>query len=257
MSVELRRLSFAYGDRPVLNELSFSLPDGALLAVLGPNGAGKTTLFRCMLRLLTGYSGEILLNGEPSRMLSRRRMAQLAAYVPQSVTPTFSYTVLETVLMGLAGALALLERPGRAELERAHAALAQLGIDELAQRGIDTLSGGERQLVLLARALVQDARLLIMDEPTANLDFGNQHRVLQQVSALAKQGYAVVFSTHDPDQALRYASHVLALRDGSVAAFGPTDEVLTAELIESLYGTPVRLVATGTPHGSVRSCVPL
>ena len=257
MSVEVKDLSFSYGERPVLKNLRFVLPERALIAVLGPNGAGKTTLFRCLLNLLPRYEGEILFDGTPGKSISRSRMARLAAYVPQSAVPTFSYTVLETVLMGLTGGLSLLERPGRAEQARAMAALARLGMETMAQRSIDTLSGGERQLVLLARALVQEAKLLVMDEPTANLDYGNRHRVLQQMRELTGQGYSVLFSTHDPDQALRYASHVLALQNGELAAFGETDAVLTEELIEKLYQTPVCIVQTETQAGIVRSCVPL
>lgn len=257
MPIEVKNLSFSYGTHRVLRDISFSVPEGALVAVLGPNGVGKSTLFRCLLGLLRRYQGEIFLDNREIRTLRRRELASFAAYVPQSSAPTFSYTVLDTVLMGTTSSLALMQRPGKAETERAIAVLKQLGISDLAARSIDKLSGGEQQLVLLARAMVQQATLLVMDEPTANLDYGNQQRVLQRIAGLTKQGYTVLLSTHNPEHALRYASHVLALQDGSVAAFGETDCVLTAELIETLYHFPVQIAETETPDGSVKSCIPL
>jgi len=255
--VEVRNLSFSYGARRVLDDLSFTVPDGALVAVLGPNGVGKSTLFRCLLGLLRGYEGEILLNGRPREAYASRQLARIAAYVPQSSEPTFSYTVLETVLMGTTAQLGLLEYPGRTEREHAENALRLLGIEDLAERRIDQISGGEQQLVLLARALAQDAKLLVMDEPTANLDYGNQQRVLQSIVKLTEQGYTVLLSTHHPDHALRYAGHVLALQDGRLAAFGRTGDVLTAELVEKLYRFRAQIVTMETGNGQVRCCVPL
>ena len=256
MTVEVKKLSFSYGTQRVLRELSFCVPDASLVAVLGPNGAGKSTLFRCMLGLLHPDSGAILLDGRNLNSLSRRELARYAAYVPQSVAPTFSYTVLESVLMGTTGSLGLLESPGKAEATHAAAALALLGIENLSHRRIDQISGGERQLVLLARALAQDGKLLVMDEPTANLDYGNQQRVLQSIVRLSGQGYTVLLSTHHPEHALRYSSHVLALQDGKLAAFGRTDEVLTAELVEALYRFPVQISSIETKNGTVKCCVP-
>ena len=257
MLIDVQGLCFSYGQTPVLRELSFSAPAGALIAVLGPNGVGKSTLFRCLLGLLRPQAGSIRLDGQALETLSRRQLARLAAYIPQSAAPTFEYTVRDTVLMGTTGSLGLLAQPGRAERDRAQAALEQLGIGALAERSVARISGGERQLVLLARALVQQARILLMDEPTANLDYGKQHRVMQQIAALTGEGYTVLLSTHNPEHALRYASHVLALKDGGLAAWGETDTTLDAALIESLYRFPVQLVAHETEQGSVRSCVPL
>lgn len=236
MQIELENVSFSYGVVPTLHDVSFSVRQGALVAVLGPNGAGKSTLFRCILRLLKPSAGTIRLCGEDTAAIDRRRLAKLAAYIPQSSTPVFNYTVEDAVLMGTTGALSALQAPSRTERERCARAMEQLGISDLAQRGIAQLSGGERQLALIARALVQDARVLIMDEPTANLDYGNQRRVMQQVRALADSGYTILLSTHNPEHALHYATQVLALQNGRVIADGVTADTLTTELLARLYG---------------------
>lgn len=236
MQIELKNVSFSYGVVPTLHDVSFSVRQGTLVAVLGPNGAGKSTLFRCILRLLKPSAGTIRLCGEDTAAIDRRRLAKLAAYIPQSSTPVFNYTVEDAVLMGTTGALSALQAPSRTERERCARALEQLGISDLAQRGIAQLSGGERQLALIARALVQDARVLIMDEPTANLDYGNQRRVMQQVRALADGGYTILLSTHNPEHALHYATQVLALQNGRVIADGATADTLTPELLTRLYG---------------------
>lgn len=255
--IEIENLSFSYGSRPVLERVNFSAQPGQLVAVLGPNGAGKSTLFRCMLALLRTYEGSVLLDGDEARNLSRGELSHRAAYIPQNADPVFNYTVRETVLMGTTGALSPLHRPGAAEEERAMEALEALGIEALADRGIGRISGGERQLALIARALAQKAQTLIMDEPTANLDYGNQHRVLRRVRALAESGYTVFLSTHNPDHALRFATHVLALRRQQPCAAGRAEDVLTPELMEELYGIPVAITPVELPAGTVRTCTPL
>ena len=200
----------------VLRDVSFRAEPGQLVAVLGPNGAGKSTLFRCMLGFLSHYQGSISLCGRDVRHLPRRELARLAAYIPQSSQPLFDYTVRDTVLMGAAGG---------------------------------------RQLTLIARALAQQARILLMDEPAANLDYGNQFRLLQQVRRLTEQGYTVLLSTHDPEHALRFATHVLALHGGTVAACGPVEEMLTEELLHTLYRIPLTVARVPVTGGTVRSCV--
>ena len=165
MEIEVQNLTFSYGKQPVLQDVSFSVQKGTLTAVLGANGAGKSTLFRCLLGFLTPQAGEIRLSGRPLSAYSRREAAGKLAYIPQSSEPIFNYTVLDTVLMGTTGTMNVLQRPGRRQQEAAMQALQRLGIEALAQRGIGTISGGERQLALIARALVQNAEILIMDEP--------------------------------------------------------------------------------------------
>ena len=249
MSLAVEALSFSYGSRAVLHDVSFEANAGELLSVLGPNGVGKSTLFRCILSSLDGYGGRILLDGEDVRSLSLRQRAKRMAYIPQIHRPTFGYTVLDTALMGTSRQLSAFQQPRREQMDIALAALERVGIAQLAQRNFAHLSGGEQQLVLIARAVAQQSDTLIMDEPTSALDYGNQLRVLQQVKELSREGYTVLLSTHNPQHALTFADRVLALRDGTVEAFGAAESVLTPELIERLYGVEVTM--TDTPAGSV------
>ena len=242
MYLEVERLCFSYGPRPVLRGVDFSAEGGELIALLGPNGAGKSTLMRCLLGLLNGYECHIRIGGRDLREMSRAALAREVAYVPQSAPPVFNYTVLETVLMGATGSVGMLRTPGTAQEEQAMAILEGLDIGRLARRGCGELSGGERQLTLLARALLQNAHILVMDEPTANLDYGNQNRVMERVSALAERGYIVLFSTHDPNQAILYAHRALTLWEGRILTNGPPEQALTGEILERLYGIPVRRI---------------
>ena len=254
--IEVKNLSFAYKTEKILDDISFSTDEGRLIAVLGPNGAGKSTLFKCLLGFLRTYEGEILMGGKNIRNLSRKEMARLAAYIPQSETPVFNYKVIETVLMGTTGMLSPLQSPSQEHIETAHAAIKTLGIEYLEQRGINEISGGERQLAFLARAMAQKAKILIMDEPTANLDYGNQQHVLNQVHEMAEQGYTILLSTHNPEHALQYATHVLAIKDHKILADGPADTEMNEKLIEEIYGLNVTVIEVELDGRKVRSCIP-
>ena len=244
MSLSAENLSFAYGAVPVLRDVSFTAEGGELVSVLGPNGVGKTTLFRCILGTLTPQMGHIKMDGQDLATLPPRERARRIAYIPQIHPPTFGYTVLDTVLMGLTRQLSPFRSPSAQQEQQALATLEQLGVVHLTYRNFAELSGGEQQLVLIARALCQQADILVMDEPTSSLDYGNQLRVLRCVHDLSRQGYTVVLSTHDPQHALRFSDRVLALSGGAVAAFGATKEVLTAELLRRLYGVDAALLDT-------------
>ena len=254
MSIEVKNLSFSYGERPVLRDVSFTLERGALLSVLGPNGVGKSTLFRCILGLLKGYSGTITVDGQSVRDLGARELAKRVAYIPQSNYPAFNYSVFDMVLMGTTAQTGALAPPGKQQERAAHEALERLGIAEFARRSYTQLSGGERQMVLIARALAQQSPVLLMDEPTANLDYGNQLRVLSKVRALAEEGYAVIQSTHNPEQSYLFSHEILAMRDGRVLAHGAPREVLNAELVKELYGVDVEVESLKGDR--MRVCVP-
>lgn len=251
MTLTVKDLTYRYAKTaaPVLQGISFSAESGDFLSVLGANGAGKSTLFRCLLGGLTDYTGAIELDGRDVRTLSRRETAEHIAYIPQIHRPTFGYSVLDTTLMGLTRQLSPFRSPTPEMEKHAMDALEQMGVAQLAERNFATLSGGEQQLVLIARALCQQSDILVMDEPTSSLDYGNQLRVLERVRLLAQQGYTVLLSTHDPQHALRFSQKVLALSGGQVAADGCTADVLTPELIRRLYG--VEAVVLDTPCGRV------
>ena len=258
MKLEARKLSYRYGDRRVLDSLDLELGEGELVALLGPNGVGKTTLFKCVLAMLSDYSGSILLDGREVRSLSASELARRAAYIPQAHLPAFDYSVLEVVLMGAAAGRGPFSSPTAEDEDYARSRLEALGIAGLADRSYGRISGGERQLALIARALAQRARLLVMDEPTANLDFGNQARVMEAISGLAEEGYGILLSTHNPEQAFLWAGRAAVLRGGRIEADGPPRSVLTEALLERLYGVPVRLFSLGGgPFGDYRACVPL
>ena len=251
MTLTVKDLTYRYAKTaaPVLQGISFTAESGDFLSVLGANGAGKSTLFRCLLGGLTDYTGAIELDGRDVRTLSRRETAEHIAYIPQIHRPTFGYSVLDTTLMGLTRQLSPFRSPTPEMEKHAMDALEQMGVAQLAERNFATLSGGEQQLVLIARALCQQSDILVMDEPTSSLDYGNQLRVLERVRLLARQGYTVLLSTHDPQHALRFSQKVLALSDGQVAADGCTADVLTPELLRRLYG--VEAVLLDTPCGRV------
>lgn len=247
--LEVHKLCFAFRQREVFANVSFRAEPGELLAVLGPNGAGKSTLFRCILGFVGGYEGTVRVNGVDTRKISPRKLAALLAYIPQGHRPAFGYTALDMVLMGVTHELPLLASPRARQVERAREAMARVGIEALADRDFTRLSGGEQQLVLIARGLAQRSGILIMDEPTASLDYGNQIRVLQRVRELAEEGYTVLLSTHNPQHALTFSHRVLALSHGRVAALGTAQEALTKELIRTLYGVEAHFLQT--PQGTV------
>jgi len=244
--LEVRDLAFGYRHHPVGSEVTLRLGAGEVLALLGPNGAGKTTLFRTILGWLPPLAGAIHLAGEPLGRWSRARLARLLGYVPQAHAGLFAFSVLDVVLMGRTAHLPVFGVPSRHDREVALEALDLLGVAALAPRVYVELSGGERQLVLVARALAQEPRLLVLDEPTASLDFGNQIKVLDEIRALAGRGIAVLMSTHHPDQARRVATRVALLKRGRIVGEGAPEAVLSLDRLARLYDVdPARLAAAG------------
>ncbi len=241
MTVETRDLAIGYPGREVGSGITLAAGPGAVLCLLGPNGSGKTTLFRTQLGLIPARGGQMLLEGRPLDRLSRAEVAQRVAYVPQAHAPPFAWSAFEVVLMGRTVRLGLFSQPGEADREAARAALERLRIGDLAAADYTRLSGGQRQLVLVARALAQETPALIMDEPTASLDFGNQALVLREIAGLAADGLTVILSTHDPDHAFAVGTDVALLHEGRVKATGPPAAALTEEALSAVYGVDVRV----------------
>ena len=250
MKLAGRGLSIGYSDRLVGRDLDVALETGEVLALLGPNGSGKTTLLKTLLGLLAPKAGDVQLDGRTLNNYSSRDRARLIAYVPQSHQATFAFTVETVVLMGRIAHGNLFSRPTAADRAVAARSLERFGIAYLRERPYTMISGGERQLALLARALAQEPQFIVLDEPTASLDFGNQGKVMREIRSLAASGHGVLFTTHDPNHAMRAADRAYLLRDGARVAEGAVGAVLNREQLMMLYDAPVEKITDPTVGAS-------
>lgn len=237
-----RDLTIGYPRRKLAAHISFALDKGEAVAILGPNGSGKTTLFRTLLGLLPALAGEVALNDRPMTALAPAEIARNIAYVPQAAAGFFNFSVIEVVEMARAAHLAWYAQPGVKDRAIAQQALAELNIAHFANREFAELSGGERQLVMIARALASEARILLLDEPTASLDYGNQFLILDEIAKLKTRGVAILFTTHNPDQALRIADRTLTISREGVINIGATRAVVTRDSLAALYAIDVQLM---------------
>lgn len=237
--LEALAVHFRRGARVILDDITISLKSGEIVALLGANGAGKSTLFRILLGFLKPERGEVRLGGEPLADFSRRALAQRIAYVPQAHVAPFPYKVHDVVLLGRLAEMGIFRAPQAADHRAVDEVLERLAITHLATRPYTEISGGERQLTLIARALAQGAGILILDEPMTGLDYGYQVRLLHHLVDLAGSGHSILFSTHNPEHAVRVATRIVVLRDGAIMADGPPAQIITPSLIRALYGVAV------------------
>lgn len=251
--IRLEQLSFGYHHKAVLENISLSIDEGGVMALLGPNGSGKTTLLKLVLGLLKPACGSVLLNGCNINAIPHKELAQLIAYVPQIHKETFGYRVFDVVLMGRMPHKPFFSRYGEEDRRIVREALDKLGIADLAERPYTEVSGGERQLALIARAMAQGARIVVMDEPTNGLDYGNQVRLLERLKKLSREGFTFMFSTHHPDHAMSVADRVVMMQDGRILHDGPAEETVTSTSLKELYDVDVRLFAV---EENVHVCVP-
>ncbi|WP_229394519.1 ABC transporter ATP-binding protein [Methanosarcina sp. DH1] len=239
LMLEVRSLAFSYGKRPVFENVSFSLKKGEIMCILGPNGAGKSTLIKCIAGILKPAAGSVFIQGKDTASLGVRGIARHIGYVPQQNEVVFPFTVLDFVVMGRAPHLSMFSSPGADDIKLAKESLAMVGISDLAERPVANLSGGQSQMVLIARALVQKPALLLLDEPTSHLDFGNQVLVLETVQKLASLGMSIVMNTHMPDHAFLLGDRAAALSGGRLVAVGKVETVVTSKMMSSVYGVNV------------------
>lgn len=252
--VQCNNLTFSYdGKRQILNDVSFSIEKGQLVTLLGPNGVGKSTLLNCISGLLKPQKGRVLLNGEEIFSLPRKSIAKKIAYVPQKNSVPFDYSVKEFVVMGRTAHLGLLTVPSERDYKLVDEALLKLGIADLAERQINELSGGEQQKACIARALVQEPALVILDEPTAALDIGNQIRVLNLIKELLWLGFAVIQTTHNPDHCMMLGGKVAILDEFGVLETGMCTDVITEERLKKVYNAEVKLAYI--PEIQRKACV--
>ena len=247
------KLSFTYGNKSILNGVSLQIKEGNIVSLLGANGAGKSTQMRLFLGLLKPSGGEIRLKNRPLTSYTNKQRALHVSYVPQSTHIAFSFQAIDIVLMGRIVYESWFKQPSSEDIKIALNSMERLNIGHLAKRAFQTLSGGEKQLVLIARSLAQGAKILVMDEPISGLDYGNQLRLLQNILNLSKEGYTFLKSTHLPEHALVLNGHTCALKDGKIIANGQTQKVLNEALIEELYGIKVSFDKTQDGH---TVCVP-
>lgn len=233
--LNLKDISCGYGLKKILNSISFEIKEGTTTTFLGANGTGKSTLLKAIVGLLT-YSGNLFLKGEEVRKIPVKKRAKLLAYVPQSTNIPFDFTVLEVVLMGRFHASKLSLNYSKSDFKIAQGSLERVGIGDFTNRVYRLLSGGERQLVLLARAIAQQSQLIVMDEPITGLDLGNQMRLLLLIDSLKNEGYTLIKTTHYPDHALRVSDQVVWIGEGKILASGYAKEVINIKRLKEVYG---------------------
>lgn len=258
MLIELHDISCGYTkDDPVVSDVSFGLDAGEVCCVLGPNGCGKSTLFKTMLGQLEPLGGTIVLDGNDITSLSAAEISHLLAYVPQHHQPPFPYTVEDAVLVGRASRMGISSKPSADDWAAVDEAIELMALEQYRDTAYTTLSGGELQRVIIARALAQQPKVLVLDEPTAALDFANAQNVIDIVRLLAREGYAIIMATHSPDHAFMARSKVALFGEGHMLAFGDATSVVTEEALEKAYGVQVDIIGFEQEDGSImRLCGP-
>ncbi len=258
MKLEVRNAVCGYGRKDIVKDISMNVSSGEILCLLGPNGVGKTTFFKTILGLLKLKGGQILLDGQDIHNWSRKQLAKAIGYVPQSHTPPFPFKVFDVVLMGRTAHLSMFSSPTKEDTDIAEEAIDTLKISYLRDKIYTEISGGERQMVLIARALAQQPKILIMDEPTSNLDFGNQIRVLEQINKLSEKGLAIVMTSHFPNHAFLCSTKVAFMQRNNVFTVGNVDEVVTEDNLKEAYGINVKIISTVNSNGDkVKACIPM
>ena len=243
MILQVKDLSFKYtNSRTIFHDVNFSMDKGEVLSILGTNGAGKSTLLNCIANLYRPAGGDILLNGKSMKSMTMKEVARVIGYVPQIHTPAYAYTVREFTVMGRTPYIGTFAKPSAEDYRIADEALYRMGISHLANKAYTEISGGERQQVTIARALTQQPQIILLDEPTAHLDYGNQYRVVQMIKELADEGYSLIMTTHNPEHAVILNGKVAILNREGVLGVGQAADTLNGETLSKLYGLNIKTV---------------
>lgn len=240
----------------ILKDVSFMVKEGKFHCILGANGCGKSTLLKTVLALLPASSGKVTFEGEDVLSLNEKKRAKILAYIPQVHKTPFPFTVEDVVRMGRTPYLSYLSKETKEDREISNECMKKLGIYSLKNTPYTRLSGGQQQLVVIARALAQEAKFLIMDEPTSSLDFGNQYKVLNQIKVLSNEGLGVLMVTHDPAHCFHVADHVIMMKQGQVLRQGVPEEVMTEEILEDLYDLPLHITEVELDKEMTKFCIP-
>lgn len=257
MKLEVRNVTCGYSKTPILENVNFSMETGEICCLLGPNGVGKTTLFKTLLKLLKPIDGKVVIDGEDIGKWSPAKMARCTAYVSQYHVPPFPYIVKDVVLLGRINSVGYFGQPSKKDYDIVDKAMEDMGIDHLKEKVYTDISGGERQLVMIARALAQQPKILVLDEPTASLDYGNMVRVMKKIKELQEKEYGVIMTTHSPDQAFMCNSKVVLLQKNAPVIFGGTVAVITEKNLKNAYNVDVRVVEFPGKNGEIiRMCAP-
>ncbi|BAE82924.1 ABC transporter ATP-binding protein [Desulfitobacterium hafniense] len=240
--LEVNQAAFAYpSGKTVFKDVNFTISPGQILSIIGPNGAGKSTLLNCIAGFNTLDRGNIRIEGIPLPKMNRKAIARYIGYVPQIHNPAYGYSIRDFVVMGRAPYISTFRMPGREDFAKADAAIAAMGISHLAQRPYTDVSGGERQQATIARVIVQEPQIIMLDEPTSALDFGNQLRTVRMIKELAGRGYAIIMTTHNPDQAMMLEGQVGILEKNGRFSVGKAQEIINEETLTELYQTEVKI----------------
>ncbi len=253
--LEVNNASFAYEDqRVIFDKVQFTIKQGDLLTILGPNGSGKSTLLNCIAGLCRLKRGKIFLDGQDLNHMAHKQIAQKIAYLPQTYQVAYGFSVREFIVMGRAPHLGVFSKPSRQDYQLADETMAQMNLIHFANKAVTRISGGERQLVCIARAIVQKPELILFDEPTSALDYGNQLRVLRLIKQLSAEGYSIIMTTHNPDHPILLGGAAGVLSRAGHMETGPVDEILKQERLSELYGINMQIVYVN--EISRYACVP-